>query len=209
MRMDYLEFKSMLESFGIIDRNFVGPFYSQLSEADGFGADGLEFIASVIKNEAPHDCLQAMSAAQLSAVHWTGMKYLRQVVKLKDTAYQELAVNTVTKLFRTFSAQLDAHNRYRASRERKVTIKRVLIKDDGHQLTEQVSSRQPGLKKADDTPALTDFETARDGELGKRKTSVARVCQKKAIRSVTPGRCCPAPAAAPEPARESPAWPLR
>ena len=156
MRMDYLEFKSMLESFGITDRDFIAPFYSQLSQADGFGGDGLEFIAGVIKDQAPHDCLVAMSAAQLGAVHWAGMKYLRQVADLKDTGYQELAVNTVTKLFRTFSAQLDAHNRYRAGRERKVTITRVLMQDNGHRLTEQVSSREPALKKADDTPALTD-----------------------------------------------------
>ena len=65
-------------------------------------------------------------------------------------------MNTVTKLFRTFSAQLDAHNRYRAGRERKVTITRVLMQDNGHRLTEQVSSREPALKKADDTPALTN-----------------------------------------------------
>jgi hypothetical protein len=155
MRMDYLEFKSMLESFGIIDRNFIAPFYSQLSEADGFGGDGLEFIAAVIKNQAPHDCLEAMSAAQLGAVNWVGLKYLRQVADLGGTGHQELAVNTATKLFRTFSAQLDAHNRYRAGRERKVTTKHVMMKD-GHQLIEQVSSRQPALKKADDPPALTD-----------------------------------------------------
>ena len=155
MRMDYLEFTAMLEPFGITDKNFIGPFYSQLSEADGFGGDGLEFIAAVIKNQAPHDCLEAMSAAQLSSVHWAGMKYLRQVADLRGTGHQELAVNTATKLFKTYSVLLDAHNRYRAGRERKVTTKHVLVKD-GYQLTEQVSSRQPALKKVDKTPALTD-----------------------------------------------------
>jgi hypothetical protein len=61
MRMDLLESTAMLEQFGITDRNFVTPFYSQLIEADGFGGDGLEFVAAVIKNEAPKDCLQAMA----------------------------------------------------------------------------------------------------------------------------------------------------
>lgn len=179
MRMDYLEFKSMLELFGITDRNFIAPFYSQLSQADGFGGDGLEFIAGVIKNQAPHDCLEAMSAAQLGAVHWAGMIYLRQVANLKGTGYQELAVNTVTKLFRTFSAQLDAHNRYRAGRERKVTIRRVLTKDDGHQLIEQVSSRQPALKKADDTPALTNSKQPEMESLESEKQAWLEYARKK------------------------------
>ena len=179
MRMDYLEFKSMLESFGITDRNFIAPFYSQLSQADGFGGDGLEFIAGVIKNQAPHDCLEAMSAAQLGAVHWAGMIYLRQVANLKGTGYQELAVNTVTKLFRTFSAQLDAHNRYRAGRERKVTIKTCTDKDDGHQLIEQVSSRQPALKKADDTPALTDSKQPEMESLESEKQAWLEYARKK------------------------------
>jgi len=156
MRMNYLEFTAMLEPFGITDKNFIGPFYSQLSEADGFGGDGLEFIAAVIKNDAPHDCLQAMSAAQLSSVHWAGMKYLRPVADQRGTGHQELAVNTATKLFKTYSVLLDSHNRYRASRERKVTIKHVLVKDDGQQLIKQVSSREAALKQPDETPALTD-----------------------------------------------------
>lgn len=85
MSMDYLEFKAILEPFGITDKNFAAPFYSQLTAADAFGGDGVEFIAAVIKNQAPHDCLEAMSAAQLSSVHWAGMKYLRQVAELRGT----------------------------------------------------------------------------------------------------------------------------
>jgi len=52
--------------------------------------------------------------------------------------------------------QLDALNRYRAGKEHKVTIKHELVKNDGHRLIEQVTSRQAALKKADETPALTN-----------------------------------------------------
>ena len=179
MHMDYLAFTSMLKSFDITDKNFIAPFYSQLSKADGFGGGGLEFIAALIKNQAPHDCLEAMSAAQLGGVYWAGMIYLRQVADQKGTGNQELAVNTVTKLFRTFSAQLDAHNRYRASRERKVTIKRVLMEDNGHQLTEQVSSRQPALKKADDALALTNSRQPEMESLESEKQAWLEYARKK------------------------------
>ena len=49
MRMDYLQFLSLMESLGITDRGFIGPLYAQLIEADGFGGDGVEFAAAVIK----------------------------------------------------------------------------------------------------------------------------------------------------------------
>ena len=97
MRMDYLEFKAMLESLGITNTNFIAPFYSQLAEADGFGGDGLKFIAAVIKNKEPHDCLHAMQVVQMGAVHWTAIKYLRQAADQKGTANQELAVNSAIR----------------------------------------------------------------------------------------------------------------
>ena len=49
MRLDLLKFESLMEPFGITDRGFIGPLYSQLIEADGFGGDGVEFAAAVIK----------------------------------------------------------------------------------------------------------------------------------------------------------------
>ena len=65
IRMVLLEFCSVMESFGITDRNFLSPLYSQLIEADGFGGDGLEFAVAVNPrrktdiNDAT--CLAAMS----------------------------------------------------------------------------------------------------------------------------------------------------
>ena len=53
IRMVLLEFCSVMESFGITDRNFLSPLYSQLIEADGFGGDGVEFAVAVIKSVNP------------------------------------------------------------------------------------------------------------------------------------------------------------
>jgi hypothetical protein len=66
MMRNYLEFASLMESFGITDRRFIAPLYSQLCEADGFGGDGLEFAAAVIKGIKPNDQLEAMRRAGLT-----------------------------------------------------------------------------------------------------------------------------------------------
>jgi hypothetical protein len=160
MTMDYLDFKSMLESFGITDKNFIAALHSQLVNADGFGGDGLEFAAAVIKGIAPTDPLEVMQAGQMAVVHWAAMKYMRQVAKEKGTEHQELAVSAATKLLRTFSTQLDALKRYRTGGEQTVTVKHVAVNENGEtRLVRQFThtkSRQATLKKSDETPALTD-----------------------------------------------------
>jgi hypothetical protein len=64
IRKDLLEFCSVMESFGITDRNFLSPLIRNPS-ADGFGGDGLEFAVAVIKSVNPRDSLEAMLAAQM------------------------------------------------------------------------------------------------------------------------------------------------
>jgi hypothetical protein len=96
-RMDYLEFKSLMDSFGITDPHFIAPLYSQLGEADGLGGDGVEFAAAVIRGSNPHDQLEVMQVAQMAVMHWAAMKYLRQVGDWRGTGDQDLAVNTATK----------------------------------------------------------------------------------------------------------------
>jgi hypothetical protein len=159
--MDYLEFKSLLEEFGIADKNFVAPLYSQLINVDGFGGDGVEFAASVIKSVTPNDQLVVMQAAQMAVMHWARMKYMRQVADERGTERQELAVNSAAKLARTFSTQLEALKRYRTGGEQKVTVQHVSVSRGGRAafVAQNLSNEKPrktSLKKPAETPALTD-----------------------------------------------------
>ena len=75
MQMDYLDFKALLEELGITDKKFIGPLYSQLTNVDGFGGDGVEFAASVIKSVAPNDPLSGADgrhALGYDAIHAAG-----------------------------------------------------------------------------------------------------------------------------------------
>ena len=107
IRMDLLQFCSLMKSFGITDWNFLNPLYSQLIEADGFGGDEVEFAVAVIKSVNPRDSLEAMLAAQMAVMHWATMKFMRQVGDERGTQFQELAVTTATKVARVFGAQME------------------------------------------------------------------------------------------------------
>ena len=66
-RIDYLEFVSLMESFGITDRRFMAPLHQQLIEADGFGGDGVEFAAAVIQGSKPRDYFEVICAKSANA----------------------------------------------------------------------------------------------------------------------------------------------
>ena len=160
IRMDLLQFCSLMESFGITDWNFLNPLYSQLIEADGFGGDGVEFAVAVIKSVNPRDSLEAMLAAQMAVMHWATMKFMRQVGDERGTQFQELAVTTATKVARVFGAQMETLKRYRSGGEQKVTVRHELVSKEGQAIARTVThtkSRTPALQNpVEETPALSD-----------------------------------------------------
>jgi hypothetical protein len=163
-RMDLLQFYSVMESFGITDRNFLSPLYGQLLEADGFGGDGVEFAVAVIKSINPRDSLEAMLAAQMAVMHWATMKFMRQVGDVRGTQFQEFAVTTATKLARVFAAQMETIKRYRSGGEQKVTVRHELVSEQGQAILRTVThtkSQKAALKNpVDQTTALSDSRQA-------------------------------------------------
>jgi hypothetical protein len=157
-RMDFLEFTATMESFGITDGRFIGPLYSQLNNADGFGGDGVEFAAAVIAGAQPKDQLMAMQLAQMAVVHWATMQFMRKVADERESAKgdQQLAVNMATKLARTFSAQLDAIKRYRSGGEQKIAVQQVSVREGAF----VGNVNQNALAEPAATPAVADSRQA-------------------------------------------------
>jgi hypothetical protein len=164
IRMDLVQFYSLMESFGITDRNFLNPLYSQLIEADGFGGEGVEFAVAVIKSINPRDSLEAMLAAQMAVVHWATMESLRKVGDVREKQFQELAVTTATKMARVFATQMETLKRYRSGGEQKVTVRHELVREEAQSIVRTVThtkSLSPALNnRVDETPALSDSRQA-------------------------------------------------
>lgn len=151
-RVDYPEFISIMESFGITDRRFIAPLHQQLIEADGFGGDGVEFAASVIQGIKSHDHFVVMHAVQMAVMHWATMKSMRKVGEWQGMEYQERAVAIATKLARTYTAQMEALKRYQTGGERKVTVQHVSVFESGQGIVTQNALEE----SADEMPALVD-----------------------------------------------------
>ena len=178
-RIDYLEFASLIESFVVTDGRFIAPLHQQLIEADGFGGDGVEFMASLIQGMRPRDHFEIMQFVQMAGIHWATMKAMRRVGLCVGTAHEEVAVATVTKLTRTFTAQMEAFKRYRSGGEQKV---QVSVSDGGQAIVGNVThaARETAPDKAaTSTPALTNARTAPMPIVGESKERVGIPIQRR------------------------------
>jgi hypothetical protein len=165
-QLDLLKFKALMESFGITDWHFISPLYTQMMNVDRYGENGLEFAAAVIRGLKPRDQLEAMLGAQMSAMHWATMEFMRQVggegkMRYGDqplTPFQ-VRVAMATKLARTFAAQMEVFKRYRRGGEQKVTVQHVVEKRDRGIVATvtRTKSRKPvSAEPADEPPLLSD-----------------------------------------------------
>ena len=194
--MDYLEFRSMMESQGITDRDFINGLSGQLINADSVSGDGLEFAASVIKGVKPKDQLEVMLAAQMAIMHMSTMKFLRQLGVSAETEQSHIE-RTVTKLAGTYTKQMLALKRYRTGGEHKVTVQHVSVADGGRAIVGPVT--QNAIEQPVDKPAaLTDERQSaepmdeaqawRDYEARHPEIAQARHLKKAAAHDLARGR---------------------
>ncbi len=154
-----------MESFGITDWHFISPLYTQIMNVDRYGENGLEFAAAVIRALKPCDPLEAMLGAQMSAMHWATMEFMRQVGdegkwhRNQPATPFQVRVAMATKLARTYAAQMEALKRYRRDGEQKVTVQHTVEKSDRGIVATvtRTKSRKPALPEpADEPPLLSD-----------------------------------------------------
>ena len=153
--MDYMEFKSTMETLGITDFAFITGIFTQLMSADSIDGNGLEFGVSVIKGIKPRDQLEVMLAAEMAVFHMSTMKFLRELGRARGTPLEEGAQRMVTKLARTYTDQMGALKRYRTGGEQKIVVKHVSVNEGGQAIVGNVT--QSALENsADRTLSLAD-----------------------------------------------------
>ena len=168
-------FRLLSEAFGSQDPDFVYGFVMQLAHAstrfnDG---EGLNFMIAAIKNIHPRDVNEAMLQGQIAAVNMSMMNYVDELARLDCTMdpqrvnfRQEIALQAVNKLCRTFATLVGALKHYRAGGEQKPTFGHVSVNDGGQAIVGTVNQAPRDVlpeKTPNATPALTDArQTAMD-----------------------------------------------
>jgi len=96
---------------------------------------------------APRNELEGMLAVQMVSVHNLVMEIMKRAVRPNqnnDDIKQK--INMVTKLNRTFVAQIEALNKHRGKGQQKMTVEHVHVSDGGQAVIGNVDRGQEGKK---------------------------------------------------------------
>lgn len=125
--------KSMALLFGTKDKDnmlaSLGHITAVVGHKDNFAING---VMAQLKAIDPADELEGMLAIQMVGIHYLSMTMMGRAVnddQPSDVVQDQ--VNRITKLTRTFIAQLEALNKHRGKGQQKMTVEHVYVGDGG------------------------------------------------------------------------------
>ena len=103
------------------------------------GANLRPFIASMAAELEPTDAAEAMLVVQMSATHAAMPFTAQKVADASSYHVRESYERSMTRLSRTYTAQMDALKRYRAKAQQVVRVERVTVQDGGQAIVGTVT----------------------------------------------------------------------
>jgi len=123
-------------TFGSSDADALDLFASQIvsivASGDQDRAKALNSVTPLLQAINPTNEVESMLAVQMIGTHVMAMQMMKRAV-LSDQTVEgvNFNVNRVTKLSRTFIAQLEAFNKHRGKGQQKMTVKHVHVNEGG------------------------------------------------------------------------------
>src|SRR5437870_12975508 len=141
----------MANALGVTDREAMHGILRQLVRASvsGESADevNLSFMISMVKSIKPRDSIEAMLVAQMVSVHVMAMRCAHHLANADDLAQHDSAARALSRLARTFPAQIEALNRYRSHGEPAITVQNLSVGDGGKSASlPRIAGKAGGLK---------------------------------------------------------------
>jgi hypothetical protein len=141
---------------------------------DGYQEKQKLAAISALMGIGPKDEIEGMLAAQMVAIHSASMECLRRAMIPEQTFQGRTeALNQANKLSRTFTAQMEALQRYRGKGQQKVTVEHVHVHSGGQAIVGAVTGgtgvhseteKQPDAKQVTHAP-----EPAMRGQIAERE----------------------------------------
>jgi len=133
----------MADAFGVADSDAMYGLLRQLVRASTTGEKpdpvNLAFMMSMIQSIRPRDSIEAMLVAQMVSVHVMTMRCAHRLASAADEEQQDSASRALSRLARTFPAQIEALNRHRSHGAPAVTVQNVSVADGGNAIVGNVT----------------------------------------------------------------------
>lgn len=125
----------LADGLGISEMAFLGGYLNGVIRASTTHcADDVASVNSMlgaIYGMKPCDEAEAMLIAQMVATHDLAMTFAGQAARAENIPQQDAAVNGLTKLTRTYAAQMAELKHYRTGGEQRVIVQRVDVREGG------------------------------------------------------------------------------
>ncbi|MGY8637001.1 hypothetical protein RAD15_31480 [Bradyrhizobium sp. 14AA] len=142
----------LAEALGATDRDALHGILKQLVKASAIGHKpdeaNLAFMISMIRSIAPRDSIEAMLVAQMVSVHMAAMRSACRLALTDDLSQQESITRALTRLARTFAAQMEALSRHRSNGACAITVRNLSVQDGGKAFVGNVT-QHAGVTVAD------------------------------------------------------------
>lgn len=133
----------MAEALGVTDRDAMDGILRQLVRLSMSGDKpdevNLSFMISMVQSIGPRDAIEAMLVAQMVSVHVLAMRCAQHLATSGDPARQDSTARSLSRLARTFPAQIDALNRHRSRSEATITVQNLSVADGGNAIVGNVT----------------------------------------------------------------------
>ena len=153
----------LAEALGAADRDALHGLLSQLVKASVVARKpdqgNLAFMVSTLKSIAPKDSLESMLAAQMVSIQVATMRCACRLACTDDLQQQESLTRALTRLARTYAAQVEALNRHRSNGACAITVQNLSVQNGGKAVVGNFTQHanliaaQPGVVDAVALPA--------------------------------------------------------
>lgn len=128
---------------GSSDNDLIATLLSQVPNTlppHLINESGVNEVIAMLHGIGPQDELEGMLSVQMVAVHSMAMEMANRCM-LKDQTFEGVNanVNHVTKLMRTFTAQVEALQRYRGKGKQVIQVQHVHVSDGGQAVVGNVN----------------------------------------------------------------------
>jgi hypothetical protein len=109
----------------------LGLFNSAVHALGSGGEAYLPMMNATFAEIEPRDAVEAMLAGQMTATHVMMTGLANKVMDAPNPSLREAYERSVTRLSRTYLAQMDALKKYRAKAQQVVRVERVTVNEGG------------------------------------------------------------------------------
>ena len=119
----------------------IGIFVSAVSALGKSAEKHASLVSAMFAEIEPRDAVEAMLVSQMTTTHVLITTLTERMTHQENYQVRETYERSVTRLSRTYLAQMDAFKKYRAKAQQTVRVERVNVESGGQAIVGDVSHR--------------------------------------------------------------------